>query len=194
MAGCTVCAHRERERIEALRASGVSLEALAKRFKVGRDSVWRHWRDHVSIELKGHYLAGPATIEELRDRAAKENLSVLDYLGICRSMLIGQMTASAETGDAYRVALLSSRVVEVLREIGRITGEVERLGGGGVTINNTVAIMSDPRMVELQTGLLAIARAHPAARGDILALLRSLDGKPEPRGLLIESKAADDAA
>lgn len=176
MSACTICRHKERERIEALRASGVSFDALAKRFKVGRDAIWRHWRDHVSPEMRAHYLAGPATIEELRERAAKENLSVLDYLSIARSMIVGQMTASSEAGDAYRVALLSSRLVEVLREIGRITGEVERLGGG-VTINNTVAIMSDPRMVELQAGLVRIARDHPAARADIVALLRGLDAK-----------------
>ena len=177
---CTICGHKERERIEALRASGVSLDALAKKFKVGRDILWRHWRDHVSAEMRAHYLAGPATIEMLREKAAEENLSVLDYLGIARSLLVGQMTASSDAGDAYRVAVLSGRLVEVLREIGRITGEVERLGGAGVTINNTVAIMSDPRMIELQQGLLRIAREHPDARPTIVALLRGLDADPGP--------------
>lgn len=175
---CGVCRHKDRARIEALHCAGVGFEALAKKFKVGRDTIWRHWHQHVTPEMRAHYLAGPATIEELRERAAAESLSVLDYLSIARSMIVGQMVANSEAGDAYRVALLSARLVEILREIGRITGEVERLGGGGVVVNNTIAIMTDPKMIGLQQGLLAIARTHPGARADIIALLRGLDDKP----------------
>ena len=67
---CQVCRHPERERIEALRASGASLDALAKKFHVHRDAIWRHWKDHVSADLKIQYLAGPAEIAALSERAA----------------------------------------------------------------------------------------------------------------------------
>lgn len=186
---CQVCRHPERERIEALRASGASLESLARKFKVHKDAIWRHWRDHVSADLKTSYLAGPATIAELRERAAKEGGSILDHLSILRSILMGAVTASAEAQSAFTLATLSGRLVEVLREIGKITGEIERLNPG-VNVTTNIAIMSDPRMIELQSGLLSIARAHPAARSDIVALLRGLDtrtgglagGLPAPSG------------
>ena len=194
---CSVCNHPERERIEALRSSGASLEALARKFKVSKDSVWRHWKDHVSADLKTSYLAGPATIAELKERALKEGGSILDYLGILRSILMGALTASAEAQSAHTLAALSGRLVEVLREIGKITGEIERLNPNpSVNVTTNIAFMSDPRMIELQSGLLNIARSHPSARSDIVALLRGLDARPampKPNGAahlpMIEAEA-----
>jgi hypothetical protein len=50
-------------------------------------------------------------------------------------------------------------------------------------------------MIELQSGLLSIARKHPAARGDLVALLRGLDAAAPSRPLppLIEGEAVDAA-
>jgi hypothetical protein len=189
---CAVCRHPERARIEALRASGASLESLARKFKVHKDAVWRHWKDHVSADLKTAYLAGPATIAELKERAVAEGGSILDYLGILRSVLMGAITASAEAQSAFTLATLSGRLVEVLKAIGSITGEIERLNPS-VSITNNVAIFSNPQFVELQVGLLQIASQHPGARADIVALLRGLDAKaevPKPAGPpLIECEA-----
>ncbi len=98
---CTICRHPERERIEALRASGASLESLARKFKAHKDAIWRHWKDHVSPDLKTSYLAGPATIAELKERAATEGGSILDHLSILRSILMGAIVASAEASSAF---------------------------------------------------------------------------------------------
>ena len=135
-----------------------------------------------SADLKTAYLAGPATIAELKERAAAEGGSILDHLSILRSILMGAITASAEAQSAFTLATLSGRLVEVLREIGKITGEIERLNPS-VSITNNVAIFSDPKFLELQSGLLTIARTHPGARADIIALLRGLDARPaRPNG------------
>jgi hypothetical protein len=193
---CAVCRHSERERIEALRASGASLESLARKFKVHKDAIWRHWRDHVSADLKVQYLAGPATIAELKERAVAEGGSILDYLGILRSVLMGAITASAEAQSAFTLAALSGRLVEVLKEIGKLTGEIERLNPS-ISITNNLAIMSDPRMIEFQSRLLTIARSHPEVRGDLIALLRNLDSRPPltnqdgAQPLLIEAEAVN---
>ena len=129
-------------------------------------------------DLKTAYLAGPATIAELKERAAKEGGSILDYLSgyFARSSWAPSPRAPRRR-SAFTLATLSGRLVEVLREIGKITGEIERLNPS-VSITNTVAIFSDPKFLELQSGLLAIARAHPGARADIIALLRGLDARP----------------
>ena len=187
---CQVCKHAERERIESLRASGASLDSLAKKFHVHRDAIWRHWKDHVSADLKVTYLSGPATIAELKERAAAEGGSILDHLSILRSILMGQITASAEAQSAFTLATLSSRLVEVLREIGKITGEIERLNPS-VNVTTNIAIMSDPRMILLQEGLLTIARQVPEARGPIVELLRRLDSpdQMQPSPPMIEATA-----
>jgi len=193
---CAVCNHAERERIEALRSAGASLEALGRKFGVSADSVFRHWKSHVSSDLKMAYLAGPGTIAQLKEKAVQEGASVLDYLTILRSVLMGSLTASAKANSAHTLAAISGRLVEVLREIGKITGEVERLNPSSVNVVTNVAVMTDQRMIELQSGLLTIARTHPEARADIVALLRGLDSRPamaKPNGAghppMIEAEA-----
>ena len=176
---CAICRHPERARIEALRASGASLNSLARKFKIHRDANSRHWKDHVSADLKTSYLAGPAAIAELKERAAEEGGSILDYLGILRSVLMGAITASAEAQSAFTLATLSGRLVEVLKEIGKLTGEIERLNPS-ISITNNLAIMSDPRMIELPLAFddrahacgrsrrhhRVVARARPRARSE----------------------------
>jgi len=189
---CAICRHSERERIEALRASGASLESLARKFKVHKDAVWRHYKDHVSADRKINYLAGAGTIVALKERAVAEDASILDHLTILRSILMGAVTTAAEANSAFTLATLSGRLVEVLKEIGKITGEIERLNPS-LSITNNVAIFSHPQFVELQVGLIQIARQNPGARADIVALLRGLDARaeaPKPAGpLLIEAEA-----
>ena len=70
-------------------------------------------------------------------------------------------------------------MVEVLKEIGRLTGEIERLSPS-VNVTNNIAVMSDPRMIELQSGLLSIARQVPQAKTPIVELLRRLDLPEQP--------------
>jgi hypothetical protein len=191
---CAVCRHQDRARIEALRIGGASLDSLAAKFAIHRDALWRHMRNHVSADAKGAILVGEATLERLREKALEEKGSVLEHLQIARSMTLAAMVASAEAASWTTFSMLAGRYVETNREVARITGEIEKLPGINIT-NNFLAIMNDPRMIELQAGLLAVARSHPGARGDIISLLRNLDSRPPQTNqngaqpLLIEAEA-----
>jgi hypothetical protein len=175
-----------------MRVSGLSLESVAEKFSLHRDAIWRHMRKHVPDDVKASYLCD-VPIAELAERANKENLSLIDYLALVRGTVISQMLLAASANDGYRTAALAGRATDVLRQIGQVTGELSKLGG--ITITNNVAIFSDPKFLELQAGLLTIARSHPGARADIIALLRGLDAQPsspKPNGahaLMIEGEA-----
>ncbi len=175
---CGVCRHVDRARIEDMRASGVSFAALEAKFGVPRATLHGHWHRHVGADRRLTYLVGKTTIQEIRERAVEENLSVLDYLAILRSGLMGQFVHQVEADAAVDAAKVAGRVLDVLREIGKITGEIARVAAPSTTVN--VSVNAAPGFADLQAGLLNIARAHPAARGDIVALLRHLDGAPEP--------------
>ncbi|TNC07101.1 hypothetical protein FF100_33550 [Methylobacterium terricola] len=183
---CQVCAHPERGRIEAAKAAGAGFSAVAEKFGVDRFALTRHWNNHVSAEAKTAYLAGPATIQALRERAIEEDASTLDYLRILRSTLVGQLVICAETGDAGRVAYLGSKVLEVLQEIGKLTGEIRRLNPGITITNTVVTLFETPGFVAFADGLLRVARDHPEAKADILALLRQMEAGPAPEPPTIE--------
>jgi hypothetical protein len=166
-----------------LRAGGASFESLASKFSTDRDSIWRHWHQHVSAETKAQYLAGPVQLRELAERAAAEGLSLLDYLHVVRSTLLAQFSAMAEAGDGRGVAFLSNSLLGVLREIGRITGELaQTAGASAVSITNNIAVMNSPAFASLQVNLLRALGPYPDARAAVIAALRDLDAET-PRAL-----------
>jgi AcrR family transcriptional regulator len=175
---------------------GVSLDALAAQFGCHRDAIWRHFRNHVTAARKSELLAGPARIEGLATQAADESRSLLDYFRIARSVLFSQFLAAAEAGDRNGVANIASKLLDSLKEVGKLTGELRQLSG--ITVNNNTGnFVATPEFGALTQGLLAIARAHPESKGDIISLLRSLDdgpASPKPNGaghhLLIEGEVA----
>lgn len=169
--------HPERARIEALRAGGVSYRVLSDKFALSKDALHRHWLHHVAPERRAALIVGPIRLEELANKAADEGKSLLDYLTIARSVLFNQFLLAAEVGDRNGVATVAGRLLECLREVGRLTGDLRE---ASATTNNTVNvnIIASPEFVALQSGLLAIARAHPGARADIISLLRGLDARP----------------
>lgn len=187
---CAICKHPERQRIELLRASGMSLDKLAERFGVTRDAVWRHWQTHVPEERKATYLCGPSKVAELSEIAAEESGNVLDHLRVLRSILMQALSNSAAAGNYGQIATLASPLLKTLRQLGGITGEISQIASS-ITINqSSTTILMSPAFLALQEGLISICTRHPEARAEILALLADLDrqyGEPAP---LIEARPA----
>jgi hypothetical protein len=85
-------------------------------------------------------LGGPARVEALANAAADETRSLLEHLQIIRSVLFSQFLSAAEAADRQGVALISGRLLESLRELGRLTGELRQVAGISVT-NNVVNLL-----------------------------------------------------
>jgi hypothetical protein len=173
---CTVCRHEHRWRIELLRAGGASLDALANKFGVERDAIWRHWHNHVSPEAKASFLAGPIQLEELAKRAAQEGESTLDYLKIVRGSLLAQLGTLGAAGDARNVAYVCSSLTRTLETIARISGELGAMAG---TINvgtvNVAMLAEHPAFARAQAAILRALQPHPEARLAVIGALRALD-------------------
>jgi hypothetical protein len=190
---CQVCVHPERHRIEALKVGGVGLDKLAAQFDIHRDAIWRHMQHHVGDATKANYLIGAAKVEELVGKVAEEQASLLDYYCIVRSTLFGQLDIAATQGKPYTIEKLSHAIVNVLREIGHLTGEATRLASiTNISVTNNTQILNSQPFTELQNGLIAVCQKHPEARQDILALFRDLDAKHSGRPM-IEAKTVPDA-
>jgi hypothetical protein len=180
---CTVCKHPERWRIELLKAGGASLNSLAQKFAVSRDSIDRHWHRHVSPETKASYLCGPAELAGLAEKAALEGDSVLDHLRMCRVVLTSQLSAASEAGDVRGAAYVSGALVKVLETIARVTGEIGQLAGSTTVNFNTtsnIAILQDhPAFASLQAAMLRALGPYPEARNAVVLALRSLEAEHE---------------
>jgi len=194
---CQVCKHPERARIELLHASGVSLDKIAEKFGVSRDSVFRHMHRHVEPSAVASYLAGAAQIADLAMIAAEESGSVLDHLKILRSALFRSLDMTAKAGDHSSVVTISGALLKVLRQLGTLSGEIQQAASTVISISNNAVIISSPPFLALQQGLLEIARKHPGARGDIVSLFARLDqqfaqdGNARPAERIIDAKATE---
>jgi hypothetical protein len=178
---CGVCKHPERWRIELLKAGGASLNSLAQKFGVSRDSIDRHWHRHVSPETKATYLCGPAELASLAGKAAKEGESVLDYLRMCRVVLTSQLSAASEAGDTRGAAYVTGQLVKVLESIARVTGEVSDIARSTTfNITNNVALLAEnPVFASLKATLLRALGPYPEARNAVVQALRGLHNEPE---------------
>jgi hypothetical protein len=173
---CMVCRHPDRWRLELLRAGGAGIDALAAKFGVSRDAVHRHWNLHVSAEMKAGYLCGPAELATLAERAAIEGDSVLDYLRLCRTTLVGQLAAMSEAGDGRGAAFVAGQLTRTLEAIARVTGELGELARSTININGNVSILTEnPAFLRVQSTLLKALAGFPDARAAVVLALRDLD-------------------
>ena len=132
----------------------------------------------MSDRRRAELTAGPARVADLANAAASEFRGLLDYLAITRTVLFNQFLCAAEAGDRPGVAHIAGRLLDSLRELARLTGELREVSGISITNNNTLNVVGSPEFAALSKGLLDIARAHPGAKHDIVALLRGLDAAP----------------
>jgi hypothetical protein len=179
---CQVCVHPERWRIELLRASGVTLDALAEKFGLDRQAIHRHWHGHVTDQMKATYLAGPVQMEELAQKAAEQGVTVLDHLNSLRVVLSGQMSAAVEAGDGRTVAYIAGQMRGVLETTARISGELGALATNQTfnIVNNTAVLAESPAFMRVQATLLSALADFPEARARVVAALRDLDEATVP--------------
>jgi hypothetical protein len=182
---CTVCRSPERWRVELLKAGGASLDALAKKFNLAPDAIWRHWKNHVSPEARASYLIGPADMEKLAEKAALEGDSVIDYLRMCRSTLVAQMAAMNDAGDARGAAYVAVQLTKVLETMAKVTGELGVLAQTSTfdisNVTNVAILEQHPIFMRMQASMLRALGPFPEARNAVVAALRDLDSENAPR-------------
>lgn len=173
---CTVCSHREHAAIDLAIARGVSARALAKRYRVGQHSIYRHSVNHLPPQLRAKLIAGPSLEGVDLDRVkADESQSLLLHLINLRNRLFASLDVAEEACDSFMVARIAAQLHHNLEVTGKLLGD---LGiGGTTTITN---ILIQPQYVELRVELVRALAPFPEARAAVAAALHA-----------IESKAAD---
>jgi hypothetical protein len=165
-----------------MRLSGASLDVVVTKFPgVHRDAIHRHMKFHLD-EADKKALIDDVPMRELVARAAEEGGSVLDHLSVVKNVVMRALLSAAEAGDRTGTATLSGRAVEVLKEIGRLTGEISSLMAV-TNIQNNVAIFNSPQFSELESMLVEKLRDHPAALKAVIEGLQELEARPVPEGL-----------
>jgi hypothetical protein len=175
--------------------AGASLDSLADKFHVSRDSIHRHMQKHVTDDDRSHILAD-LPLQELLERAADEGVSLIDHCRIIRATLMRSFTAAASVGDRNGTAALAGRLNEVLGLMGKLTGEMLSLAPGASITNNTQILINSPVFADLQAMLVQTLSPYPEALAAVVEGLQQLEAKaaPAPKNApLIEAKPLESA-
>src|SRR5204863_3749833 len=132
---CTICNHPARPQIDLAIATGLSKRAVAERFGVSRDAVWRNAQTHLSAEMRAALATKLLQREgDTRRILLEEGAGVSEALKAIRGPLFGLFLAAVDTGDSKAAAALSGRLHESLALVAKLTGELAP--AAGVTVTN----------------------------------------------------------
>ena len=174
---CTVCQHRERAGIDLALARGVSVRALVTRYKLGKDALYRHQKNHLPPQLRASLIAGPDLDIDLDKLRETESQSLLANLVALRGRLFSALDVGEEHGDVTMVARVASQLHANLELTGKLLGD---LTSGHSSVTN---ILIAPQYVSLRIELVNALRPFPEAARAVANVLHT-----------IESKAAADIA
>jgi hypothetical protein len=169
---CTICAHREHAGIDLALARGVSVTAIARRYKLGTDSIYRHSRAHLPPQLRAALIAGPdiegLDLDRLREN---ESQSLLSHLIALRNRLLAGLDVAEEYRDGSMLTRVSAQLHQNLELTAKLVGD---LGSGSTTINNVLVM---PEYVEMRVALVQALAPFPDAKIAVAQVLHSLEHK-----------------
>jgi hypothetical protein len=126
-ARCTICTHADRSRIELALARGAGRRAVARRYSVSPDAVWRHWNGHVSDTVKAaRKLEVLRPGAELSKLLTEEDTGLLENLRVVRTGLLHQFDLAVELDNPSGCAVLAAQLHKNLEIVGKHTGELRR--------------------------------------------------------------------
>lgn len=166
---CSVCRHREHAAVDLALARGVAVRALAKRYRLSTDSLYRHAKAHLPSHLRAVLLAGPDTEIDLDRLRETESQSLLANLVALRQRLFASLEMAEECGDGNMLARVAGQLHKNMELVGRLVGD---LSTGGTTINN---ILVQPAYIELRVQLVQALAPFPDARASVAAVLHSIE-------------------
>ena len=165
---CTICNHPARPQIDLAIATGVAKRAVAERFQVSRDAVWRHAQAHLTAEMRAALATKLLQREgDTRRILLEEGAGVSEALKAIRGPLFGLFLAAVDTGDNRAATALSGRLHENLALVAKLTGEL--VPHAGTTITN---ILLSPDFQRLRAELIRVLARYPEAQAEIAAVFR----------------------
>lgn len=173
---CAICAagrdgRIDLPRIEKLLCDGNKISAVARRYGLSSDSLSRHWAG-ISPERRDFLRAGALT-NAMQAKAEEEKVNTVSHLQIIRSSLYRALAQALELRDHSAVAAIGNALTKNVSLTAQLIGEW--VPSPSAVNTTTVNILQVPDIAAVLSNITRILAAHPAARAEVIAYLRSRD-------------------
>src|SRR5215470_10266742 len=161
---CTICFHHARGRIDSLLVCSAGTHwqlppALAKKFGVSADALWRHGKNHISDEYRAAVKIGPFESEDaLRKLLAETGASVLDRYNAVYLGHLSRWLVALESGNDDAMIKHGSVMAALLAKVGILTREMLPPGAHQQITQNFFAT---PDFYSFQRRALKVLRRFP---------------------------------
>jgi hypothetical protein len=156
---CKACSHAEIARVDFLLASGAHVSALAAQFGIPQDSLYRHYKKHVSERYKrivgSSHLEGFEALIGKATEGCAETLDILDLLIRGHSQ---QWAIAMESGSGQTMAMHANKVLQATELRSKITREL--VPSANLTVNNY--LLHDAAQI------VSVLQDHPEAADAVL--------------------------
>src|SRR5258706_12048431 len=180
---CTVCQHRELAGINLGLARGVSVRALATRYRLHRDALYRHAKNHLPPQLRASLIAGPDLDIDLDKLRETESQSLLANLVNLRGRLFSSLDVAEEAGDGNMLARVAGQLHNNLEITGKLLGS---LSSGHSSVTN---ILIQPQYVP-PCASSSCARWRPSLRRAPPSLRSCTRSKAKPPLILLPTRGS----
>lgn len=170
---CTICTHEKRAQIDLGIVHALSVPALAARFNVSADAIYRHRRRHLTAVQRAAILHAlkPSAID-LEKLQATESEGLLAQLVTQRARLLQQGDLAVELGDVRSAVAVENAITANLALVGKLMGQL-------VTRHEvrSASILISPDYIALRGTIMTALRPFPDAARAVAVAIQSLEAK-----------------
>jgi hypothetical protein len=173
MANCSICSHPRRHQLEIGLTYKTPKPALARRFGVSTDALFRHARNHLSPQVKAAILTGDKrSAVDLEALQVSESEGLLSQLVVQRARLQQHSDLAIELGDIKAAVAAENAITANLTLVAKLLGqlvqhhEVRR-----------VDLLVSADYLQLRSALLVALRPFPQAARAVGQALHTLEAE-----------------
>jgi transposase-like protein len=155
---CTVCAHAQREAIDAALVAGASYRDVAGQYGLSKSAVERHKTEHIPGALtQAHGAEEMASADTLLQKIASLEAD---------AKRIGK---AAEAAEDFRSAIAAVReLIRIVELLARLEGQLRE--------QPTINVLVMPEWLTLRSAIYGALQPFPEARVAVAGALQRIDG------------------
>lgn len=167
---CLVCEHARRPEIEVRLANSTPIRTIAASYKLGKDSLYRHRRNHMpaallqQLQASGHRMS-PADLESLKRTESEGLLQNLVHERARQQRIADKAELLDDFANATRASVAALKSSEL---IAKLLGDLK-------TGNTTHNILLMPEHHAFRTAVIQALRAFPEAKRAVLLSMQQLE-------------------